>query len=274
MALDPAWLRSVAAHRDDDAWCSVHADRIAEDDAELATFVQLQLEARRRGLDRAERDAMDAIRTRRQADWLAPIWSCLRGDALRFDRGLLEACNVHLRGRAHVREVRDAVAWCTVRQIAGRRHLPALLQGTAFDALTTLGTAFLPGPDDTRVAPAWGMALACDTLHGIRLPPGCTGLQVDLGSETLIQAFTNCFGQATLAGLREAAITCHGQVSRRAIEDFPPTLERLSLDVPEAEIGTWVRLAWRVFPDLRVVDVRVGDQVTALRRSNGWAGLP
>ena len=256
-----------------DAWCAVMADQLAERDADLGLFVQLQLLASRRPLKRTERSLMRDLLSRHGDTWLQPIRDGLVAGHLRFQRGFLEVVNIYPRDRRHADALRPAALWGTVRQVAAERYLPRLLAGGAFRNVETLGTAFLDRPDGSRVCPAWGMPLRCDRLHGIRVPATLRCVQLDLGTETRIQAFYNCFGRGSLAGITEVGITCANPVSKRVLDELPESLERVSLDVPQREIDMWLGLVTQRFTQVQRIDVVLNAEVVTLNAEEGFRGL-
>ncbi len=256
-----------------DAWRSVAADKLAEVDPELGTFVQLQIRAAHRPLKRAEQSLMRRLWARRSDAWLRPVRDGLVAGHLRTHRGFVDVVNVYPRDRRHADSLSRSPRWSTVTQLSADRHLPRLLSRGAFVNLRTLGTAFLTRPDGSRVCPAWGLPLQCDRLHGIRVPDGLLGVQLDLGSETRIQAFYNCFGRGSLSGVREVGITAAEPVSKRVLDELPDALTRVSLDVPQREIDTWLSIVVRRFSELQAVDVVLNAEVVTLRAEDDFRGL-
>jgi hypothetical protein len=262
-----------APHPLTEAWRAVAADQLAEADPDLGTFIQLQLRSAERPLNREERTLMRTLFARHGDTWLQPIRDGLVAGHLRFERGFLDVANVYPQGRQHAEALAKSPLWATVTQLSATRHLPRLLKRGDFRNLETLGTAFLTRPDGARTCPAWGMPLRCDYLYGIRVPPTLRALQVDLGTETRVQAFTNCFGRGSLAALVEIGITCANPVSKRVLDQLPETLTRVSLDVPQREIDTWLALVTRRFPGLEVVDVVLNAELVTLKAEDGFRGL-
>lgn len=255
-----------------DDWRLVLADRIGASDPERGAFVQLQVLDRQGLLTPAQRREMRRLLQKHLSSWLGPLRAVIPRGHLRFERGFLAMANVQLDSPRQAREVAGARQWTTVEALAGGRYLPTLLAAGVFPSLHTLGTAFAPGPDDTRTCPGWGLALRPDQLHGLR-PPRLRGLQVDLSTPTRIAAFHNTFGLGSLQGLQEVGIRCSRPVHKGVLDALPLTVHRLHLDVPQRELDTWMGIAIQRFPLLSRLDVVLNANVVTLRREDDWRGL-